>query len=190
MPYYHTPDGRTYYFRDSNSPHIPAGSVEITQEEARIINAERMAAQKEARHTPKTRARKKKYAGIDFKGVMCSATKEDAWGLAAVKEDILAGNHTVFEFRGSGGKLLLTAEIWDEFMAVWRPFRATFFTTEIGAVPAAEIPPPPEPPPPPPPPDDKPEEPEPEAPAAETPPEPDAEPEEDAADETTPPPAS
>ncbi len=67
-----------------------------------------------------------KLAGVEFEGVMCSATKEDMWGLSSIKEWVLAGNNTSYEFE-NGNKVLLTSTNWSDFEAVWIPFRASFF---------------------------------------------------------------
>jgi hypothetical protein len=68
-----------------------------------------------------------KLQGVEFEGVRCSATKEDFWGLSAIKDWIKAGNQTSWEF-DNGNKLLITSTNIDAFMAVWIPFRAQFFT--------------------------------------------------------------
>jgi hypothetical protein len=60
--------------------------------------------------------------GVDFEGVMCSAFKEDQWGLASIKEFVLAGNDVVFQFENEN-KLTLTSSNIDAFEAVWIPFR-------------------------------------------------------------------
>lgn len=67
-----------------------------------------------------------KLQGVEFEGVMCSATKEDMWGLSAVSPWIQSGNSTAFEF-DNGNVLVLTPENYQEFYAVWASFRASFF---------------------------------------------------------------
>lgn len=67
-----------------------------------------------------------KLAGVEFAGVMCSATSRDMWGLNAVKEWILSGQAVPFEF-DNGNVLVLTQANIAEFEAVWVPFRASFF---------------------------------------------------------------
>jgi len=57
---------------------------------------------------------------------MCSATKEDMWGLNAIKEWVVAGNDVNFEF-DNGNVLTLTKDNYSAFEAVWVPFRAGFF---------------------------------------------------------------
>lgn len=71
-------------------------------------------------------AKPTKMKGIEFQGVMCSATSEDMWGLAAVKPWILAGNSVNFNF-SNGNNLVLTSANVASFEAVWIPFRASFF---------------------------------------------------------------
>lgn len=60
--------------------------------------------------------------GVDFNGVMCSAYKEDQWGLASVKDFILSGQDVNYEFE-NGSVLELTSENLAAFEAVWIPFR-------------------------------------------------------------------
>lgn len=67
-----------------------------------------------------------KLAGVEFEGVMCSATKEDMWGLASVKDWVRGGSSTNFNF-DNGNTLTLTPQNIDAFEAVWIPFRASFF---------------------------------------------------------------
>lgn len=67
-----------------------------------------------------------KRKGIEFDGVMCSATAQDMWGLNSVKSWVASGNTVNFHF-DNGNTLELTAENIDAFEAVWIPFRASFF---------------------------------------------------------------
>lgn len=67
-----------------------------------------------------------KLVGVEFEGVMCSATKEDMWGLSAVALWVQAGNSTTFEF-SNGNTLVLTPDNYQEFVQVWGSFRASFF---------------------------------------------------------------
>jgi len=67
-----------------------------------------------------------KLVGIEFEGVMCSATAEDMWGLSSVKGWVRAGQSTPFVF-DNGNTLVLTPANIDAFEAVWVPFRASFF---------------------------------------------------------------
>jgi len=71
-----------------------------------------------------------KLTGIEFDGVMCSATRDDQNGLVAVlvahalqKENF---QPTEFYFV-NGNKLVLTAQNIEPFTAVWMPFRQSFF---------------------------------------------------------------
>ena len=68
----------------------------------------------------------KKLQGVEFEGVMCSATAEDMWGLASIKAFIEAGNSTNFHF-DNGSVLRLTPQNIAAFEAVWVPFRQGFF---------------------------------------------------------------
>jgi hypothetical protein len=67
-----------------------------------------------------------KLTGVLFEGIMCSATKEDMWGLASIRPYVMAGNDTKFQF-DNGSTLTLTLANYAAFEAVWTPFRAGFF---------------------------------------------------------------
>lgn len=71
-----------------------------------------------------------KLVGVEFQGVMCSATAEDQHGLAAVLLAIqLQGQDfqpTRFYF-ANGNTLVITLSNWQAFAAVWLPFRQSFF---------------------------------------------------------------
>ena len=67
-----------------------------------------------------------KLTGVEFEGVMCSATAEDMWGLSAIKEWVAAGQTANFKFE-NGNTLAITPENYAAFQAVWVPFRASFF---------------------------------------------------------------
>ena len=70
---------------------------------------------------------KLKMQGIEFEGVMCSATAADQWGLKSVEDDVkVDGNSVPFHFE-NGNVLVLTPANFDAFKAVWKPFRRTFF---------------------------------------------------------------
>ena len=75
-------------------------------------------------HKQKEKARKLK--GVEFEGVMCSATKEDMWGLNSVQGLIAAGQTVRFDF-DNGNKLLLSPENYIAFQEVWIPFRQSFY---------------------------------------------------------------
>lgn len=71
-----------------------------------------------------------KLVGVEFQGVMCSATAEDQHGLAAVLLAIqLQGQDfqpTRFYF-ANGNTLIITLSNWQAFAATWLPFRQSFF---------------------------------------------------------------
>lgn len=81
--------------------------------------------------TEGARAVDPKLIGIEFEGVMCSATAEDQNGLSALLLAIQlqgeAFQPTRFEF-DNGSRLIVTKENWQAFAAVWLPFRQSFFT--------------------------------------------------------------
>jgi len=69
----------------------------------------------------------RKLAGIEFEGVMCSATADDMFGLSSVKGYIAAGIDLPSFLFDNGNKLKLTQANIADFEAVWIPFRASFF---------------------------------------------------------------
>ena len=69
----------------------------------------------------------RKLTGIEFEGVMCSATAEDMFGLSSVKGYIAAGIDLPSFVFDNGNKLKLTQANIADFEAVWIPFRASFF---------------------------------------------------------------
>lgn len=74
-----------------------------------------------------------KLTGIDFNGTMCSATADDQNGLAAVLVAIQfqgqAFQPTRFHF-SNGNTLVISLDNWQDFAAVWLPFRQSFFAVE------------------------------------------------------------
>ena len=76
--------------------------------------------------TPEEAAAVAKMAGVDFEGVMCSATAEDMWGLSSIKDWIKSGQSVGFQFQ-NGNTLQITPLNIDAFESVWIPFRASFF---------------------------------------------------------------
>lgn len=68
-----------------------------------------------------------KLVGVEFKGVMCSATAEDQHGLTDIKQFIVEYNQSIpFHFE-NGNVLLLTPDNLVSFQTVWVPFRLSFF---------------------------------------------------------------
>jgi hypothetical protein len=74
-----------------------------------------------------------KMVGIEFEGVMCSATRDDQNGIIAVvmayQLQGKAFKPTEFVFV-NGSKLTLTAANMQQFLGVWMPFRQSFFEVE------------------------------------------------------------
>jgi hypothetical protein len=74
-----------------------------------------------------------KLVGIEFQGVMCSATKDDQNGLMAVLMSIqlqgTAFKPVQFEFE-NGSTLIITRANYQAFTAKWLPFRQSFFTVQ------------------------------------------------------------
>jgi hypothetical protein len=71
-----------------------------------------------------------KLVGIEFEGVMCSATREDQNGLVAVLTAYqlqgAAFQPTRFEF-ANGNSLVINKTNIQAFISVWMPFRQSFF---------------------------------------------------------------
>lgn len=71
--------------------------------------------------------------GVEFQGIMCSATKEDQDGLVAVLVAYqMQGKFfkpTLYCF-SNGNKLSITKENIQQFISVWMPFRQSFFNSE------------------------------------------------------------
>ena len=74
-----------------------------------------------------------KLIGIEFDGVMCSATADDQAGLAAVLLAIqlqgAAFQPTRFYF-SNGNILVISLANYQAFTGVWLPFRQSFFMVE------------------------------------------------------------
>lgn len=74
-----------------------------------------------------------KMVGVEFEGVMCSATAADQAGLAAVLVAIqFQGPNfqpTKFYFE-NGNTLILSLQNYEAFAAVWLPFRQSFFVPD------------------------------------------------------------
>lgn len=103
---------------------VDGSLVSVSQTEKEAAIAEKTA--EEAARDAEEAKRLGKLTGVEFDGVMCSATAEDMWGLSAVQGWIRAGQSTDFKF-DNGNTLTLTAANIDAFEAVWVPFRASFF---------------------------------------------------------------
>lgn len=74
-----------------------------------------------------------KIVGVDFEGIMCSATMEDQNGLIAVlvAYQVAGANFAPTRFSFSNNnELVITKDNIQSFMAVWMPFRQSFFLAE------------------------------------------------------------
>jgi hypothetical protein len=100
----------------TNRPH--------TAEEIAEREAAKLAAQREAEEAAR------KITGIEFEGVMCSATSQDQAGLMAVLTAIQlqgpAFAATRFEFE-NGTRLVIHLGNYQAFISAWLPFRQSFF---------------------------------------------------------------
>ncbi len=99
---------------------LPVGCVKITDKEAEELK-------------PKPLPPDPKIVGIEFEGVMCSATRDDQNGLCAVllasQMQGAAFKPTLYAFQ-NGNNLVLTKENMPAFMQTWMPFRQSFFKPE------------------------------------------------------------
>jgi len=108
--------------------------IPYTQEEEDARDAEEAAVKiKRQRRAVKRDERASKLAGVDLGGTMCSATRHDQNGLAAISVGILfargAGStfpDTKFEFQ-NGAELLITDSTFDRYYSTWVAFRQSFF---------------------------------------------------------------
>lgn len=75
----------------------------------------------------------RKIEGVAFEGVMCSATKADQDGLAAVLLAIqmqgAAFKPTMFHF-ANGSRLVISLANYQALAATWLPFRQSFFLAD------------------------------------------------------------
>lgn len=74
-----------------------------------------------------------KMVGVEFEGVMCSATEKDQNGLAAVLMAIQFQGATFKPTRfffENGNTLILSLSNYESFASVWLPFRQSFFAAE------------------------------------------------------------
>ncbi len=87
-------------------------------------------AAEEARQAHEAAEQARKWQGVLFDGVWCSATRDDQNGLMAVERDFMAEGAnfepTRFEF-SNGNTLVLHRGNVMAFAAVWKPFRKSFF---------------------------------------------------------------
>jgi hypothetical protein len=96
--------------------------------DATVKTAEdKQAEQAEAERRAKKQAdAARKLAGVEFAGVMCSATKDDQFGLGSILPLVQQGYEFNFHFE-NGSKLKINPGNIVEFMTVWVPFRESFF---------------------------------------------------------------
>jgi hypothetical protein len=74
-----------------------------------------------------------KLVGVEFEGVMCSATRDDQNGLMAVlmAHQLQGTSFQPTEFQFSNGyKLLITKENIKALIGEWMPFRQSFFAPD------------------------------------------------------------
>lgn len=121
IQYKQTVDGYTldglYIPDDSSNRHYIDMQKKVSDSEAEIIPY----------MAPDLTDHEKKLAGIEFQGVMCSATESDQNGLLSMRTPIKEGLFEPnFKFE-NGNRLVLTKDNIDALLTVWAPFRNGFF---------------------------------------------------------------
>ncbi len=124
MKYFKDPETNGIYAYEADGSQdfwIKPNLVPITETEANAIRAA---------NQPPAPPPDPKMVGIEFQGVMCSATLYDQNGLlailAAYQLQNAAFQPTRFEF-ANGNSLVITKDNIQAFIAVWMPFRQSFF---------------------------------------------------------------
>jgi hypothetical protein len=122
MSYYKDTNNKLHLLEDDAYAYLlPNGSVQITETEANAI--------REANQPPAPPP-DPKMVGIEFQGVMCSATMYDQNGLLAILTAYqlqgAAFQPTQFEF-ANGNSLVITKDNIQAFITIWMPFRQSFF---------------------------------------------------------------
>lgn len=131
-----------FYDTAIHGNNIPADAVEITSEQHKALiegqsTGKVIAANDDGfpilQDPPPPPPPDPKWVGVEFDGVMCSATKEDQNGLTSVlvvyQVEGQAFQPTRFGF-ANGNSLTLTKDNLMAFLQVWKPFRQSFFTPE------------------------------------------------------------
>jgi len=103
------------WIAEGNTPELEFTQAELDAQAEQAVEDESKQAEREAKLT-----------GIEFEGVMCSATAEDMWGLSSIQGYVASGLSVPFKFN-NGNVLLLTPSNMAAFQEVWVPFRASFF---------------------------------------------------------------
>lgn len=146
MAVFYSPSVRGFFSPDGRPP-IPSDAVEISDEQ----HANLIAGQTTGREivpdesgfpalvspmgpTPEqvqaANIANAKYIGVEFDGIMCSATTADQNGLMAVFLSIQIQGASFVPTRFSfenGSELIITLSNYQAFMDVWLPFRQSFF---------------------------------------------------------------
>ena len=112
------------YHSDISNSYLSALGIDNTGIEA--IEADKEIYDANLLLVEQKRTHQNKVNGIIFQGVMCSATKEDMWGLSAVDSLIKKGDTVNFSF-SNGNTVQLTLDNIESFNAIWWPFRVSFF---------------------------------------------------------------
>jgi hypothetical protein len=114
---------------DVDVSHPTLGWIPTTVKDGPIFDAA-LSLRPAAYVAPAETPRDPKLVGVEFGGVMCSATGADQAGLMAVLLAIQlqgeAFRPTRFHF-DNGNSLVITLANYEAFMAAWMPFRQSFF---------------------------------------------------------------
>lgn len=131
-----------FYITAVHGTNIPADAVPITSEQHQALIDGQSAGKVIAadangfpvlQDPPPPPPADPKWVGVEFEGVMCSATRDDQNGLTSVlvvyQLEGAAFQPTRFGF-ANGNSLTLTKDNLMSFLQVWKPFRQSFFTPE------------------------------------------------------------
>lgn len=139
---FYSPSKNGFYDPAVHGDNIPADAVAITHEQHQALIDGQSAGKVIAadangfpvlQDPPPPPPPDPKIVGVEFQGVMCSATRDDQNGLTSVlvvyQLEGQAFQPTRFGF-ANGNSLVLTKDNLMPFLQVWKPFRQSFFTPE------------------------------------------------------------
>lgn len=130
-----------YYKIIDNKPALPktkkfGDRTFVVDEAAMTVDISREVvdkSDKDKRADKKAGQRASKLAGVDLGGTLCSATRDDQNGLAAISVGVIMARQsgetfpdTLFEFN-NGAELLITDSNFNGYYAAWTAFRQGFF---------------------------------------------------------------
>lgn len=115
--------------KNSNVKKVPFTKKENDARDAE----EALEEEKQRGYAKKQEERAFKRSGVDLGGILCSATRDDQNGLAAVSVGVIMARgkgekfpNTLFQF-ANGAELLITDANFDGYFNTWSTFRQGFF---------------------------------------------------------------